>query len=204
MAELPFEKLAWRVCNGRTIFLDIAGDRYFRLPAKEEQEFHEKHTRGRTVVWWQPENIPRPAMWLPPSASFAMRSANRFSLPSVAAALWVQRRIEKRLAALGFEAALLDLARLRRPAQKADFHPAQLASVVQAFWQARLLRTAADRCLPGSLALIVRLASVGIHANLVIGVRDEPFGAHCWAQHGTVVLNDSLEETHRYEPILVV
>ncbi|HCY01912.1 MAG TPA: lasso peptide biosynthesis B2 protein, partial [Erythrobacter sp.] len=34
--------------------------------------------------------------------------------------------------------------------------------------------------------------------------RSDPFGAHCWVQHGEAVLNDTAEEVLRYTPILVV
>ena len=42
------------------------------------------------------------------------------------------------------------------------------------------------------------------HAQLVIGVRTSPFGAHSWAQHEDEVLNDSVEEVLRFTPILIV
>jgi hypothetical protein len=67
-----------------------------------------------------------------------------------------------------------------------------------------VLRTAADRCLPRSIALALRLARDGLAAQLVIGVRTNPFGAHSWAQHEDEVLNDSVEEVLRFTPILIV
>ena len=67
-----------------------------------------------------------------------------------------------------------------------------------------MLRTAADRCLPRSIALALRLARHGFAAQLVIGVRTNPFGAHSWTQHEGAVLNDSVEEVLRFKPILIV
>ena len=75
---------------------------------------------------------------------------------------------------------------------------------VRAFEHARLLRSAADRCLPRSIALKLRLAKLRHRTHLVIGVKDRPFGAHAWVQHGDIVLNDSLEEVRRYTPILII
>lgn len=204
MADCTHDNLAWRVCNGRTIFLDIAKDRYFRLPPEADQGFQAKHSETGQAMWKQPEYFPRPALWQPATSTHEAIGGGGFSLPAVAAAIWVQRRIERRLASRGFQAILLELSRARRPAKKPNPQTDQIGPVICAFEQARLLRTAADRCLPRSLAIITQLAASRIHADLVIGVRDQPFGAHCWAQHGTVILNDSLEETRRYEPILIV
>ena len=78
------------------------------------------------------------------------------------------------------------------------------ARTIRAFEYARLLRTAADRCLPRSIALALCLASDGMRANVVVGVRLAPFGAHCWVQQGGDVLNDSVEEVLCYRPILVI
>ena len=85
-----------------------------------------------------------------------------------------------------------------------DTSETERAIELRAFEHARLLRSAADRCLPRSIALSLRLARRGIHAHIVIGVRSDPFGAHCWVQHGEAVLNDTAEEVLRYTPILVV
>lgn len=79
-----------------------------------------------------------------------------------------------------------------------------VAQSISAFEHARLLRTAADRCLPRSIALALCLASDGKRTNLVIGVKLAPFGAHCWVQSGDEVLNDSVEEVLRYQPILII
>jgi len=64
--------------------------------------------------------------------------------------------------------------------------------------------TAHDRCLNDSLALIHFLATQGLFARWVIGVRVHPFGAHSWVQRGGVVLNDLPERVRHYQPILVV
>jgi hypothetical protein len=48
------------------------------------------------------------------------------------------------------------------------------------------------------------LRAHGVSAALVIGVRSDPFSAHAWVQHHDVVLNDCLEQTNNYSPILVL
>jgi hypothetical protein len=57
-------------------------------------------------------------------------------------------------------------------------------------------------CLFDSLALFEFLAGHDCFPHLIFGVVADPFEAHCWLQAGTVVLNDNLERTGRYKPIL--
>ncbi len=66
-----------------------------------------------------------------------------------------------------------------------------------------LLYSAHERCLFDSLALLEFLASEGIGARWVIGVRIRPFGAHAWLQRGSVVVNDHHERVRAFRPILV-
>ncbi len=48
------------------------------------------------------------------------------------------------------------------------------------------------------------LGAEGIHPDWVFGVKTEPFDAHCWVQHGEIVLNDAPDRVRQYSPILVV
>ena len=59
-------------------------------------------------------------------------------------------------------------------------------------------------CLFDSLALLRYLALNRIAANLIFGVREDPFAAHCWLQYGTVVINDHLDRARVYSPIMSV
>ena len=59
-------------------------------------------------------------------------------------------------------------------------------------------------CLFDSLALIEFLARYGIFPQWVFGVKMEPFGAHCWVQDGSTVLNDTAEFVRKFTPIMVV
>lgn len=204
MPIIEHENLAWCVCNGTTIFLDIANDRYFRLSDEQDHEFHIGALRNGEELGRQPACLPRPSTWRPVSDAFDIDATSSFSLSGVGAAVWIQRRTEKRLAERGLRAALIELAAVRRKNLRTNPDYGKLASIVSAFEHATLLRTAADRCLPRSIAMIARLAKAGIQAELVIGVRSEPFGAHCWAQQGPVALNETVEEARRYEPILVI
>jgi hypothetical protein len=63
---------------------------------------------------------------------------------------------------------------------------------------------ARDRCLLDSLTLAEFLASYGIGATCIFGVRANPFEAHCWLQIGSHVVNETPEMAQRYAPILSV
>lgn len=57
-------------------------------------------------------------------------------------------------------------------------------------------------CRYDSLALIEFLAHYGLHPTWVFGVKSQPFGAHCWVQSGSCVLNDSIDYVRRFTPIM--
>lgn len=59
-------------------------------------------------------------------------------------------------------------------------------------------------CLFDSLALTLFLLRHRIRASWVFGVREDPFAAHCWVQYGTTALNDHLDRTRLYTPIMAV
>jgi hypothetical protein len=59
-------------------------------------------------------------------------------------------------------------------------------------------------CLFDSLALIEFLARYKIFPEWTFGVQLEPWAAHCWVQSGSVLFNDSIEETSDYIPIMSV
>lgn len=72
------------------------------------------------------------------------------------------------------------------------------------FAATRPLAGARDACLREALALLGLLGSAGCGADWVFAVRGAPFAAHCWIQHGDIVLNDTLDNVSAYTPIMVV
>ncbi|NKJ02402.1 lasso peptide biosynthesis B2 protein [Novosphingobium sp. SG707] len=77
-------------------------------------------------------------------------------------------------------------------------------AIAAAFYRLNALVTRYDQCLLRSLAMMRCLLAHRVPANLVFGVATRPFRAHCWLQHGGLVLNDTLEGIGNYTPILVV
>ncbi|BAI99047.1 hypothetical protein Sj15T_10470 [Sphingobium sp. TA15] len=61
-----------------------------------------------------------------------------------------------------------------------------------------------ERCLLYSLALAKLLLSSGTSPTLIFGVKLAPFAAHCWVQDGDCVLNDDLDHTRLFTPILSI
>ncbi|HEX4268851.1 MAG TPA: lasso peptide biosynthesis B2 protein [Steroidobacteraceae bacterium] len=93
--------------------------------------------------------------------------------------------------------------RLRRSPREAD--AVRLRALVSAFTRLRpLFYTLRSACLLDSLTMLLFLRAEGIHPEWVFGVKTEPFDAHCWVQHGDVVLNDAPDRVRQYSPILVV
>ena len=129
-----------------------------------------------------------------------------FSIAGVAAALWLQRRLEFRLRRIPFHQLLAEVrdAIERRAGNGGRTKTALLSTIVDDFERASLLRSTANRCVTRSLAVVLRCATHGMRAHAVIGVRSGPFEAHCWAQLGPGVLTDPLEDIAPYTPILVI
>lgn len=205
MRPPSLDRLAWCVIDGSAVFLDLAGDRYFRLPERQNRIFVTGWCRTELNGPHQPASLPLPGSWAPPERQNAAVHDGRFRIANVARALWTQRRVEHRLARHPLGVVLKDLS--RAVTARADHDRAitrEAARDIRAFQQARLLRSAADRCLPRSIALALCLAGRQCHAQVVLGVKLAPFAAHCWVQYRSEVLNDELEEVLRYTPILVI
>jgi hypothetical protein len=197
--------VAWCMVGERIVFLDTLADRYFCLPEAENRAAVRHLDRRKLKRWHQPPELPRPNGWERPAQSWSDTQNNGFDLAQVARAIWVQRRIERRIAAKPLFTVLKETRlRLDRCLQDHETLDDRAQRWARAFAQARLLRTAADRCLPRSIALAFCLAATGTRAKLVFGVQLPPFAAHSWVQLGDMVVNDSAEEARRFEPILVI
>nr|WP_246156507.1 lasso peptide biosynthesis B2 protein [Sphingorhabdus profundilacus] len=205
MPFLENPDLAWCEINETLVFLDISKDRYFRLADDQNREALEAIDGSAFGRWHQPVSLTALSNWTPPARSCAAIGVGSFQLAEVARALWVQRRVERRLARQPFGLVIGDFRRVRDTRADNAAVASNIASgTICGFEHARLLRTAAERCLARSLALSLCLASRGVRAHVVLGVRLAPFSAHCWAQAGDEVLNDSVEEVLRYKPILFI
>lgn len=97
----------------------------------------------------------------------------------------------------------LDLS--HRHLTRIEFDPGRARQKLAAFNRLRpLLYSEGDACLLSSLSIHEYLARDRLFPRLVFGVATRPFRAHCWLQHGEIVVNDTPENVREYTPILVV
>jgi len=80
-----------------------------------------------------------------------------------------------------------------------------LPGAIQAFRHLRpFLYTARDHCLGDALVLANYLLHLRHDVQFVVGVKARPFEAHAWAQIGSHVIEDFVEQVQLFTPILVV
>jgi Transglutaminase-like superfamily len=205
MSRLAIGDLAWCDINGTLVFLDIANDRYFSLTEAENNIMRDQFVPSDGTRWHQPCWIPKPLALAPVEMASDAFDSQPFNLARVARAMWVQRRVEQRLAIRGFRAIIShfrDAADTRACTHAMSCDAAR--KTIAAFEHSRLIRTAADRCLPRSIALAMCLLANGVRSHVVIGVKLGPFAAHCWVQADGEALNESVAEVQRYQPILAI
>lgn len=205
--------------GGQRVFLDLAGDRYFSLPPAADAAFSSLQNLD-TDAGESAEEIqflmragvliaaphgkplartrhPRPTHSLIEGAG----SRARFS-PGALLEIWLLvLRARRAVATKKLPAYLRALARGRPEAPNEPVLARDRA--LDRFRAARRFVPIAPNCLYDSLALCRYLQRRGVSADLVIGAKLYPFGAHCWLQDGDAVLNDSLASARDFEPVLV-
>jgi hypothetical protein len=211
------ESLSYCLIDGTAIFLDLAADRYFRLDETTNDAFlsfiaGEDATRlipaleaADVIESGGPTRPVASLIPIQPLRRSAAVTTGGFRLGDVAHALLVQKHAERRLASRSLREVVTHLRRVKSKCGAHDIAPGSPAArTLRAFEYAKVLRSAADRCLPRSIALGLCLARIGVRCDVIIGVKLGPFAAHCWVQAEDEVLNDSVEEVARFTPILVV
>ncbi|KFL46071.1 hypothetical protein IL54_1484 [Sphingobium sp. ba1] len=78
---------------------------------------------------------------------------------------------------------------------------AAIARLAEAHRRAGLILSARDQCLPTSMALMATLTARGANPTLVLGVKLDPFQAHCWVELAGTVLNDAPDHVRPFTPI---
>ena len=199
--------------DDRLLMLDLRRDRYFQIdPAstaslgqwrdnrlEEGEDLMRLLDRGLLV----PSDRPTKSGWtehLVPHRSLLDTSApsapaSVLTLPELALTFWRARRSLKR----GLEHSVDEMRRRKVPEPAGD----ALASVAR-FRAARRWIPVASNCLTDSIALAAFLARRSVRADLVFGVKLDPFAAHCWLQTDEVILNDAVDIVTSFTPILVV
>lgn len=212
--------LSYCLIDGRPIFLDTDQDRYFRLSEPLEDAFlaHLAEGGGSTCS----KTLLDHAILVPGAGAMqphlGMSRATRSVIELTAggasvepASVWLvfalvwstRRRVRRRPLDAVLEGVVRerDSARLPIPLPLAATH---VIAAAAGFACSRRYVPFEPSCLLDSLALVRYLTRHGIAGNIVFGVTDAPFAAHCWVQVGDVVLNDTVGNTMSYMPIRVI
>lgn len=197
------------------IFLDLARDRYCALNRDWSRRAMEAHATGRAdsniVGRLRQARLSDEAAHAPfrltehpcPKTDLASCEARAGPISIVRAALC--RMHAARLLRRRHIAEIVGARRANRKCWRGFAAPPEdLIEQARRFSAASLFAPRAGACLEHALALLLFLGRAGAGADWVFAVKAAPFSAHCWIEHERVVLNDSLENTARYTPIMVV
>lgn len=99
------------------------------------------------------------------------------------------------------------LERLARRKRRRAGHPGvadRLVRISAAFERCNAFASPLDQCLPRSIAVAHRMLDLGLCPTLLIGVRAQPFAAHCWIESGDLIVNDRRDTVTPFAPILMI
>tara|TARA_R110000787_G_scaffold11153_4_gene37371 strand:- start:4086 stop:4748 length:663 start_codon:yes stop_codon:yes gene_type:complete len=202
--------------DNRTLFLDLPADRYFGLGGPLDTAFQALLDTGaadpalatlveRGLIIPCPEGgLPGPCpatspgpILPPPSEPPARPSLLAITMALATRAHWTLR---VRYCPL---AANIDRLARRKDAFASRPRPtsATIARLAEAHRRAGFILSARDQCLPTSMALMAALTACGARATLVLGVKLDPFQAHCWVELAGTVLNDAPDDVRPFTPI---
>lgn len=207
----------------RAVFLDLRRDRYFRLLPEIDAVFG-RHVQAPLAL--RPEHPPPRSM----IANGLLVTALPDAMPIAPVAMEVPRHSllereqtpePRELVAfarcarslLGSALALRRgglwwlIQRLRRQKESLGLYQRdndRTEAVARQFQIWRGFVPVRPVCLVDSLALLDVLLRLEHRADLVFGVRLDPFAAHCWVQTETVILNDAVDHARNFRPILVL
>lgn len=207
--------------DGRAIFLDQSADRYFCVaPAQQDAltalaagDLIESDAnpileplvrKGILIEVAHASRLTPCRLTDLPSRSLVDDGLPRIGVWQVAAAAFSIQTTKRALRRRSLQRMIDRLVRLKSRVRGQEIEPCSMSRISAAFEATSLFLSPHRQCLPRSLALATRLASLGANVTLVIGVANNPFSAHCWVQHEATVLNDRLEKVQGYTPVLVV
>lgn len=214
------DDLSFCLVDERPIFLDMRGDRYFRLSGQVEKAFLRWLCGEVIAVKDLAPLIERKILTAdPPDSTHTIRSAQHPRLSVLESPVTASAGIltflevlslvfltQLQLKTIGFTATARRALRLSSElAEKNDnFHVLQASSAAQSFLSARKLVPLNTCCLLDSLAMARFLKRRRLNVNVIIGVTDNPFRAHCWTQTADVLLSDAIGNVRIYSPIRVL
>ncbi len=193
------------------VFLDLQGDRYCALSraislrladelrryAPLSEEVVESLRAARVLA----DSAGRPLAFSAAPTPSREVSASRPQLWSMARAALCRERASILLRRRHLSSIVAERRARPRRRERADETTVRVAAL---FLGSRPMATARNACLRETLALLLFLGPGGAAVDWVFAVKGAPFAAHCWAQLGDQVLNDSADHARGYTPIMVV
>lgn len=216
------DHLSFCEVDGRTIFLDLRGDRYVELDPDTRSILRQCSDADAIARADAPQAdrlqrlgliIPseKPAKLQAVAATVPTRSLRdepiRASGPAlllVPEILVLLRGSRRTLKRGGLEAAVNEVRRRHAALTEGSGSEDETAAAARRFRAARRLIPIRPNCLLDSLALSRFLARRGLPAALVFGVKLDPFAAHCWLQTADAIVNDGADSITPFTPILAV
>jgi len=212
--------LAYCLVETRPVFLDVRQDRYFMIQGALESAFKaflagdalstDSVSRLACAKILEPAagsaEMRSPPTIIPPTHSVLekARGPRRTGPISTIKAMKCLLRSRPRLKRDGFARCIERVhARKRDASSRSAARQSFVESRAAEFLAARRLFPAPQNCLPDSLALLDFLFEGGAVADFVIGVRMDPYGAHCWVQTKETLLNETVDYARSFTPILV-
>jgi len=207
--------------DGRAVFLDARRDRYFCLAPSLERAFRDlcqhdtrldadgaKLSATGLLTACDPKQLGVKSLLAPtPQRNIADEAAiaGPSSLPIKLEVGWTLAMAKIRLQ----RCTLLDTIQYLRRQKTAAPTPERTGlepwlRAATDFRAARRWVPIRPICLADSIALLQFLRRRRLAADLVFGVKLNPFSAHCWVQAEDVILNDHVEFAQRHTQILVV
>lgn len=201
----------------RLLFLDVPRDRYFCLGAEIDGSFRrlcadrsvpgdaERLSRAKLIVVGQRDEAPRPCVAPACSGESLLDQPQPASRPIDAARAAIALTLTAtHLRCAGLAAAFDRITRLKASMRHAAPTPGAVQRAIAGFVSSRLWFDDHDRCLLRSLALAHRLVAIGASPTIILGVKLQPFGAHCWVQIDRRLANDRIDIIRTYTPILTL
>jgi len=218
--------MSFCLTGGRAVFLDTRQNRYFRLGSQPEATFRALVARGgepdldvgplvRLGVLQavadegcrlNPAAAPAPTRSLvedgravaPPDAGLTLE------VVSAVVMSWASLKCLSLASVVERHRAMRQRRRIPDRGAQPRSRAGDIFSISASFNRTRRIVPIDTVCLLDSLALHRVLVHRGQCPLLVIGVRLNPFAAHCWVQTDDIVLNDAVERATTYTPILVI
>ena len=203
--------------GGRTIFLDVAANRYFALPQNSEGAFtrmwgemllssaDKRALQSLTSLGIEldaPHSMLHQTQVPRVRFSSSEKPRPKPSLFTIGFAAFLQLAARRLVKHAGIEALISKLNPPSRSEPSTTSKEERVLQILDAHRRASMIIGMHDRCLEKSFAIAHHLHMCGIQCTVVLGVRAAPFLAHCWVQSEDCVLNDDLERVCSFSPIL--